>query len=131
MLILFHCTKHPHANKSRQTQTALIATHTHTVVTRHRDAPFWDVSRAGYTITGRQPATMRPRRREALRLTTHTCAPGYPGIRGATPTPEGGSRVEEEDDGEGGILGANRTAAACRVLINPFVPSSPLCTYVL
>ena len=38
---------------------------------------------------------------------------------------------EEDDDGEGGILGANRTAAACRVLITPFVPSSLLSTFVV
>ena len=80
---------------------------------------------------------MRPYRPKALSLTGRTCALGEAGIKGATPRQEGvhpgesSGRGGHEDDGERWILDANRTAAACRVLIDTFVLFSPLSSFML
>ena len=95
----------------------------HIVATRPRHGPFSGASRTAYTVAGQQPATTSPYWPWGISLTGRTCVPGDPGIKGATPTPEGresNGRGGHEDDRERWILDANRTAAACRVTIIVF-----------
>ena len=75
----------------------------------------------GRVENGVYPGPCQPR---GISVTRHTWAPGGQGIkddRQPQDRRESGGRGTDTDDGKSSILNANRTAAACRVLIASFM----------